>query len=238
MSVNYENPVDDRWIDRLVDGELEESERQRLLARLENEPGGWRRCALAFLEAQAWTRTFASSSETKALDSDHPDMITHHLIHSGKPANPIRPRQDSRRRPVQKAGILAAGILLAFAAGWIANGASGPFSPTPTPLSVYGVAELPKSSNGSKPAVAESRASTVQRDLEPAEPARLPELEEAGWQTETSLVLTEPVRRELERRGYHVQERSGLVSMELKNGQSLAVPVDEVELHYVGNRTY
>jgi anti-sigma factor RsiW len=45
---------DDVVIDRLVDGELSADERRRLLADLESQPDGWRRCALAFLEGQTW----------------------------------------------------------------------------------------------------------------------------------------------------------------------------------------
>ena len=48
---------DDLRFDRLVDGELSDAERRRLLASLDDEPGGWRCCALAFLEAQAWRET-------------------------------------------------------------------------------------------------------------------------------------------------------------------------------------
>src|SRR5271165_2973202 len=43
-----------REVDRLVDGELGEADRRALLVQLEHEPDGWRRCALAFLEAQCW----------------------------------------------------------------------------------------------------------------------------------------------------------------------------------------
>ena len=43
----------DARFDRLVDGELTAEEYRSLLAGLEHEPGGWRDCALAFLEAQA-----------------------------------------------------------------------------------------------------------------------------------------------------------------------------------------
>lgn len=43
-------------VDRLVDGELSGEQYRRLLATLDDEPGGWRRCALAFLEAQALGR--------------------------------------------------------------------------------------------------------------------------------------------------------------------------------------
>lgn len=40
-------------LERLVDGELSPEEYRAMLASLEEEPGLWRQCALAFLEAQA-----------------------------------------------------------------------------------------------------------------------------------------------------------------------------------------
>jgi anti-sigma factor RsiW len=48
------NPEDQRLIDLLVDGELSAEHRRDLLQRFEQEPAGWRSCALAFLEAQSW----------------------------------------------------------------------------------------------------------------------------------------------------------------------------------------
>ena len=45
--------------DRLGDGELSASERRTLVARIEASPDGWKRCALAFLEAQAWREAIA-----------------------------------------------------------------------------------------------------------------------------------------------------------------------------------
>ena len=40
-------------LERLVDGELSPEQYRAVLASLEEEPGGWRQCGLAFLEAQA-----------------------------------------------------------------------------------------------------------------------------------------------------------------------------------------
>lgn len=48
--------VTEERLDRLVDGELSRDEYRALLESLDREPDGWRRCALAFLEAQAWQR--------------------------------------------------------------------------------------------------------------------------------------------------------------------------------------
>ncbi len=65
MSEMEENvkPMDSESpLDRLVDGELSESDRSELLLQLEHEPEGWRRCALAFLEAQCWKQEFGLMS--------------------------------------------------------------------------------------------------------------------------------------------------------------------------------
>lgn len=240
MSFTHENQVDDHWIDRLVDGELEETERCRLLALLEAEPGGWRRCALAFLEAQAWSRTLtlASASVTEALGSNSQSQVTNALIPFDRPVNHLRPHREPGSRRFQIRGILAAGILLAFACGWLAGGATRPFRPTAAPLPTGGATEVLTALNGPNPGPIPGREPAEPPDLGQAEPPLIPQLEDPSWKVEAPLVLTDPVRRELERQGYHVRQRSGLVSMKLENGQSLAVPVDEVELRYVGNRIY
>jgi hypothetical protein len=93
--------IDDILIDRLVDGELSIDERRELLASLEAQPGGWRRCALAFLEAQTWRhemRQFVAPAVARARRETNP------------------PKQKSR----SYAGIwlgLAASVLAAFGLG-------------------------------------------------------------------------------------------------------------------------
>jgi len=51
---SHEHFFDPQILDRLVDGELAETERREVLRTLERQPDGWRQCALAFLEAQSW----------------------------------------------------------------------------------------------------------------------------------------------------------------------------------------
>ncbi|MDA7951126.1 MAG: hypothetical protein MPJ24_06520 [Pirellulaceae bacterium] len=46
--------LDDQRLQRLVDGELRGEDFRKAVQLLEAEPQGWRRCALAFLEEQAW----------------------------------------------------------------------------------------------------------------------------------------------------------------------------------------
>src|ERR1017187_1735563 len=56
----------ERQFDLLVDGELSEADRRALLLQLEHEPDGWRRCALAFLEAQCWKAELGQMAESAA----------------------------------------------------------------------------------------------------------------------------------------------------------------------------
>jgi hypothetical protein len=58
MNERMTSEHDDARFDRLVDGDLNAEEYRALLASLDDEPGGWRRCALAFLEAQALRQEF------------------------------------------------------------------------------------------------------------------------------------------------------------------------------------
>jgi hypothetical protein len=67
--------IDDASLDRLVDGELDSDQRRQLLESLESQPDGWRRCAMAFLESQAWRREMrqlVSGSEVNSVNAAEP----------------------------------------------------------------------------------------------------------------------------------------------------------------------
>jgi anti-sigma factor RsiW len=95
--------LDDHLIDRLVDGELDEADREALLRRLDREPGGWKRCALAFLEAQAWADACAAEGNV------------------GQSPQHCEPRVGTRLRP-QRLAAIAAAVMLAFLTGFLARG--------------------------------------------------------------------------------------------------------------------
>jgi anti-sigma factor RsiW len=193
-------PDDANDIDRLVDGELDESTRRELLRRLDSVPDGWRRCALAFVEAQefgqaarAWTRDHAPTrSEPK----------------------PVAYLPQRKRAGWLRFAVAASVAGLAFASGFAAgertraetvvDRKSTVVEASPTP------SELPKAST-SAPALASRTA-----------PVGLPEYVRAIW----------------ERSGYQVEPRRKLVSLNLDGGRRVTIPVEGVQIQYIGHQTY
>jgi hypothetical protein len=196
--------LDDRWIDRLVDGALSDTERRAVLARLDVEPGAWRRCALAFLEAQSWREAMSLmvTRETAARSMPVPEGV--------------RPGILPHLRSLTA---IAAGLLAAFALGWSVRGVGV----VPAATDHRAVVPAPSAAALEKPS-----ATAVPRPQ--PEPFRTP--------SPSTAPLPEPVVKAWERRGYQVQRSQRLVSMELQGGRRVTVPVDEVRLHFVGDRTY
>ena len=94
--------IDQTVLDRLVDGELDVAARAAALRALEAEPGGWRRCAMAFLEAQAWRD--AAAADVKPT------------------VGVVRPQTTARRTPsVRHVVGIAAAVAIAFSAGFVAR---------------------------------------------------------------------------------------------------------------------
>ncbi|MBN2295099.1 MAG: hypothetical protein JXM70_21905, partial [Pirellulales bacterium] len=103
---NIDTAIDDHEIDLLVDGELDEERRRKLLTDLDVNPGGWRRCALAFLESQCWRQSCASFGE---------DMASRPASAEKKP-RPLTEKSGDRTRRRPGAVARAVGALLAMSA--------------------------------------------------------------------------------------------------------------------------
>ena len=73
-------------IDLLVDGELAEERRRRLLRSLDNVSGGWRQLALSYVESQTMREALVASAEPEIFQ---PANVAHPSapIHNG--ASPL-----------------------------------------------------------------------------------------------------------------------------------------------------
>jgi hypothetical protein len=245
---NLSRAADDRF-DRLVDGELSESQRTELLISLDQEPDGWRRCALAFLEAQCWKKELGGLRQS---------------VPAGSSALAPVPRPTKRKSsPFGLPGTLlamAACFLLALGAGvlWRHSGNR--------PADVFGASgsnQIASKTPGqsatnpldSQTAVAQAGAQSQNASapwqwvkLSPAgstdsgESVQLPALQrdhiDQQWLQSLTSPIPENVVRALRRSGYKVQTQQELMPLPLKDGRRLVVPVDQVELRYVGNPTY
>jgi len=92
-------------LERLVDGELSPEEYRALLASLDEEPGLWRQCALAFLEAQALRRELGNVRHSFDVRESAP--VT----------GDVSPRTSTAWDKLQVLLAVAASFLVAFGLG-------------------------------------------------------------------------------------------------------------------------
>jgi hypothetical protein len=102
-------------IDRLVDGELSGDERRHLLASLEAQPGGWRRCALAFVEAQTWRGSMGSLLQDTPAPIE-PKSLPIVVANSGS-AGALSARSEASRSHLATWFAVAASVVVAFGLG-------------------------------------------------------------------------------------------------------------------------
>lgn len=106
-------------IDRLVDGELSTEERRDLLVALDDQSDGWRRCALAFVEAQSWGASMKRIASGASEPIEQPSAAQ-----AAVPVNVESSRSRSRRHDGAWLAI-AASLLAAFGLGYQFNSPSG-----------------------------------------------------------------------------------------------------------------
>jgi hypothetical protein len=250
-----EKPVDN-FIDEIVDGSLCPGELRLALARLDHEPDGWKRCTLAFLEAQCWREAF------RALDGP-PVSQPERGYDSIRPA----PAKFDRPRTRWWQSVAAAGIIAAsFALGWLSH-VSGPRDVAGPPLPISSspvVAEVPRDlpSEPALPAsaITPSAASPDSRFVVDRSPRSSGELvqtvarvrigpEGAGatvpilagpglngdWLESQPPPLSEYEQVVLQRHGYQIDQRRRLLIATLADGRRVSVPIDQVEIRYTGS---
>ncbi len=248
--------LDEEVLDRLVDGELGESQRRELLASLDSRPDGWRRCALAFLQAQCWEKELGGmlrSSQQRLLKTgtgaSQPAEIAassgerlgaspiSSQARSVEPAAAGRPsgrRFDFRRLGTPLA--VAASLLFALVIGTQIRLGS---TPKPGDEQVAGggqtsLAPIPArpKPKGSGPWEMVTLAGTGSPGREVRLPARQGDRWNEDWMDSTRPAIPDDMLEAIRRQGGKVRHSWQFVPMPLEDGRRVVVPIDQFDVHY------
>jgi hypothetical protein len=236
-----------RVLDRLVDGELSQADRRELLAALDDEPGAWRRTALAFLEAQSW-RWQLSRMAAEPL-----------LAQAASRAN-VGTNKTIRRIP---RGTFWSACLAVAASLFVAFGLGTRFPTTSDPTQLAGTAANIASATpaAAVPPIVEapeaagpgesSEAVEAPADEPPWETLTLALGDDSGgsnsqnkfqvrardaadddpdWLAAGESNLTPAMVEQLEQEGWKVTRERHLLPISLSDGRRMVVPVEQVDL--------
>jgi anti-sigma factor RsiW len=218
MSTNKQITDKQRLLDLLVDGELSDGDRRELLAWCEREPDGWRRCAMAFLEAQDWSSVLGALTETSPQAAAVEQTARSMQATSAKTLARPTPFWNIRQWGTMLA--MAASVVLAFTLGlWVRDaGKAGQLTPSGPP-------DVNVVSNGQRTA---SGAPVAGREGADAD----------EWLPVDAAGVPDDVRQALERMGHHVEQQRRFVPYRLDDGRRMVIPVDQVEVRPVEIRNY
>jgi len=224
--------VDDQVLDLLADGELSESKRRELLIRLDSEPDGWRRCALAFLESQSWRQEFGLLARPPAI----------------RPTEQGASASASRRsRSWGRVGTLLAMAASFLVALWLGTRLRDALQPHDLQPRRVETASSPPEKSLPEPEQPSSpwRSVTLAADGGPGaaqSTIRLPAVErdnlDQAWLQDLPQALPADMLEALKKSGHNVHQQRRLVPFRMDDGRRLVVPVDQVEVNYVGNPAY
>ncbi|MFO0790830.1 MAG: hypothetical protein U0805_15340 [Pirellulales bacterium] len=239
------NTNDDILFDRLVDGELTSAERRTLLASLDARRDGWRKCALAFLEAQSWrehSRAILAEPQPAAPASQSVQTVD---ADKESPA----PTTTDQRISIKSASAwlaIAAALLVAFRVGSMQRGntnqvagatpndhqvATTPPNSPPAPQ----VNRVPKNPSDALNLWVRDDSGQLRRVRVPLVDANAldPDL---GLQFQTG--VPDDVRNQLQQQGYAVKSQRKFAPMWLENGRPMIVPVEDTKIVPVSNKVY
>lgn len=258
--------IDDKSFDRLVDDELSEKDRRELLGQLDDEPGGWRRCAMAFLEAQCWKSTLGEmanlrNSLSMALQSTRNAANETPIPQEKTPAVRL---EKTRQTPwLGRAKILSAMAASFLAALWLGTAAHRAWMTQP-PGAGNSAIQVADNSRSYQPlqALHDSATNYVggptrvhvhpnpwqmvtvssSSDGQHPQSIRVPAVERENvdeqWLRSVPPAIPDNVRQALARTGHQIEQKRELMPVPLQDGRQLVVPVDRVNVRYVGNGPY
>jgi hypothetical protein len=208
-------------LERLVVGELDEAARQPVIAWLDEEPRRWRLCGLLFLEAQTWTE--ALEKWPGCTESPQPSMAV----------TEQRKLSASRRR-VRDLAVLAASVFVAFVLGaMVERGATNELTRaakiTDSASDTAAGQAVAKIHDDSGRVMAMLPiAHTAGLPLQPAlHIPVVPGDAHADENDRRALSMSDYLRQQWERRGYHIDVERRFLLAKLPDGQQVAVPFEQ-----------
>ncbi len=227
------SPNVDILLDRLVDGELSKDERHQLLESFGKRPENWRRCALAFLEAQAWREEMKQVGRERTA-----------IQHAESPAPAVISKEKSRLSSMAMWLAMAASLLVAFGLGWLQHENRTQVAGGPT-SSGSQVASVPPPSQATTPGGAKSNDAVtlfVKDDNGRMQPVRVPLVDASALDKELGVTFQTGVpddfRNQLKNNGYTVQSKRQYAPLWLENGRPMILPVEDTNIVPVSNHIY
>ena len=243
---------DQQQIDRLVDGELSEEERRRLLVNLDDDPVQWRQVALGFIESQCCINACRELTDSLPHDPDENPHDSDPLIDTGLSfveENPtvaeLVPEDSdslhehrSRHRAVRFLPVVAS-VAVAFSLGFVAQSRWTDWAerasnrlPTPNRFNGIPVAQIANQFPGLDGGFSAAELRKVKLPLVQRSDAT------EKWLNRSDRVVSPQLEQSLSRYGHLVSERRRVYPVQLKDGRRILVPVKDIELKYIGNRGY
>lgn len=246
---NKFEPVFQDEIDLLAEGELDGKERQRLIEKLDQDPTGWKRCALALMESQALDQSLNSLS----LETQSGVLVA--------PAKPSGKKTDSLSRLSKTKRVIslavAASVLLLV--GFIGGNAMPHNTTKPALADVMPRMNLddPISQMVRENDPDFSRRIQIAMDSTGVSDSEIVAL--VGIQSENRadivpIIKSEQLARQLiqirdpqiprklasqlAQGGWHVRSQKQFVSIVKPNGETQTLPVGMLNYHFVGRETY
>lgn len=222
------DPLDERLLDLLVDGELSPAETRELLARCEDRPEAWRRCALAFLEAQAFRRGMGSLRSEPAT----PVLWTSPVAPAASSAPPAQPA--GRGRSVTTWLALAASVVCAFLVGleardWWRPAVNDPPVAIAPPAPVQPAPQAQLVGRNTLAGGLTLEGAGADRSALHVPVYTGPDANEA-WLRNLPAQVPAELQRLLQSSGRRVEVRREIIPIDLGDGQQVIVPVDELEV--------
>src|SRR5581483_9950326 len=230
-------PEDERLLDLLVDGELAENERLALLERLDREPGGWRSCALAFLEAQSWRQELGAIADNPPLIASPP--LSNAQVEPASRSVPVKMPAPVHQHRIPTFLAMAASFLVAFLLGLVIREWGNKEGQLPQPGQLARQESPAGGSPGTIQTVRDLKGQpwqnvTVVADDGSSRQMALPVVEgqslDDPWLFDRPSALPPDVQRALERMGNSVRTQRRLVPFHLEDGRRGVVPMDQIEV--------